>query len=384
MLMILFVKPTGEKLRERMDTLEALAAATQQATPPMPMQDAIRSDSTLLRDTSSFSMAASSTAQPSDCDSFLSSFDPSISQMNMTDPTFSWDPSLWDCDYTATLSHSDISPSSLGFGDQESEHSPTTQNAKIVPPHRNMSQVTCRKSTTINCACDQAHLQITAHDLGPSCRVEVTTLNLANVRPKAAAVPDPYASHIRLDSICTLAAMVTLRTQIGLTDDMMCSLDFPSPFYRPIRCSSPDNPDQTVVHAVQRMFKALQPDLRPDAEQITFEHPPFIDALPFRLLRRNLILRRNEIDIEEFLCDLVTGLVCWGGSGLGRRDRDASTGNASNGTPWDNRSWEAKVWFLKKYWSILGGEEGELVRQSEWWRGIRGEETSLGFETLAQ
>ncbi|KAL2203774.1 hypothetical protein CC79DRAFT_1371804 [Sarocladium strictum] len=373
-----------EKLRERMENLEALAAATQQSTPPITTEDAMRSDSILLHDASSLSVAASSTAHSSDYDSFLSSFDPSTSQMNMTHPNFAWDPSLWDYDFSETLSHSDISPSSLGVGDQESQHSLTTQNAPFAPLHKDTNQAMCRKSTTINCACDQAHLQITAHELGSSCRVEVTMLDLASVRPKAAVVPDPYANHIRLDSICTLAAMVTLRTQIGLTDDMMCSLDIPSPFYRPIRASGPDNPDQTVVHAVQRMFRALQPDLRPNAEQITVEHPPFIDALPFRSLRRNLVLRRDEIDTEEFLCDLVTGLVCWGGSGLGRRDRNASTGNASNGTPWDNRSWEAKIWFLKKYWSILGGEEGELVRQSEWWRGIRGEETSLQFETLAQ
>jgi hypothetical protein len=201
--------------------------------------------------------------------------------------------------------------------------------------------------------------------------------------PEAAAAPDPYANHIRLDSLCTLGAMETLRLQIGLTDDMMCSLDFPSPFYRPMRASTPSAPKQSIVDAVQKMFKALQPDLRPSTEQITVEHPPYIDTLPFQLLRRNLILRQHVVDDEEFLCDIVTGLVCWGGAGLGKRDRDSATGYASNGTPWDNRSWEAKVWFLKKYWSILGGEEGELVRQSEWWRGIRGEETSLELETLA-
>ena len=68
-------------------------------------------------------------------------------------------------------------------------------------------------------------------------------------------------------------------------------------------------------------------------------------------------------------------LVCWGGAGIGQKDRNDSTGYASTGTPWDVRSWEAKVWFLKKYWTLLGGEDGELVRQSEWWRSTRGEDT---------
>lgn len=31
--------------------------------------------------------------------------------------------------------------------------------------------------------------------------------------------------------------------------------------------------------------------------------------------------------------------------------------------------------FLKKYWALLGGEDGELIRQSEWWRNIRGDDT---------
>jgi hypothetical protein len=53
------------------------------------------------------------------------------------------------------------------------------------------------------------------------------------------------------------------------------------------------------------------------------------------------------------------------------------TGHAVTGNLWDVRSWEAKVWFLKKYWWLLGGEEGELVRQSEWWRSVRGEEARI-------
>lgn len=168
--------------------------------------------------------------------------------------------------------------------------------------------------------------------------------------------------------------MDTLRLHIGLTEEMMCADEIPSPFYRSIRASADATVKENMVGTVQRIFKTLKPDLRPSREQVTVEHSPFIDVLPFQTLRKNLILRQNEVDEDEFLRDMVTGLVCWGGAGPGRMDRNASCGYASTGTPWDNRSWEAKVWFLKKYWSLLGGEDGELVRQSEWWRSIRGED----------
>jgi hypothetical protein len=176
--------------------------------------------------------------------------------------------------------------------------------------------------------------------------------------------------------------MDTLRMHVGITEEMMCVEESPSPFYRSIRASANNTVKEDIICTVQRIFKTLKPDLRPSSEQITVEHPPYIDVLPFRTLRKNLILHQQEVDEDEFLRDAVTGLVCWGGAGFGRKDRDVSTRYASTGTPWDNRSWEAKVWFLKKYWSLLGGEEGELVQQSEWWRSIRGEDP-LDIEALA-
>ena len=113
---------------------------------------------------------------------------------------------------------------------------------------------------------------------------------------------------------------------------------------------------------MQRMFKTLKPDLRPSSEQISVKHHPYIDILPFPTLRTNLITHQEEIDEDEFFQDMFTGLVCWGGAGIGRKDREDSTGYASTVTPWDVRSWEVKVWFLKKHWTLLGGDDGELVR----------------------
>jgi hypothetical protein len=57
-------------------------------------------------------------------------------------------------------------------------------------------------------------------------------------------------------------------------------------------------------------------------------------------------------------------LTCWGG-----------INGAHTGTPWDARSWEATEEFIQKWSNIVGGEEGELARNSQWWRSLRGERT---------
>ncbi|CAF9908009.1 MAG: hypothetical protein ALECFALPRED_004198 [Alectoria fallacina] len=89
-------------------------------------------------------------------------------------------------------------------------------------------------------------------------------------------------------------------------------------------------------------------DLRPNSEQITVKYHPYIDILPFPTLRKNLITHQEVIEEDEFFHDMLTCLVYWGGAVIERKDREDSTANASTGTPWDVRSWEARVWFLNK------------------------------------
>ncbi len=195
---------------------------------------------------------------------------------------------------------------------------------------------------------------------------------------------DPYISNsMRIERVCIAAALYTLMKYVGIGEENFCADDSPSPFYRPSPEFADDAARDRTIGMVQQMFKSLKPDLRPCAEQIAVEHHPYIDILPFPTLRRNLIMHQKEIDEDEFLNDTLTGLVCWGGAGTVKRDPDNVTGHAATGTPWDMRSWEAKVWFLKKYWRLLGEEEGELVRQSEWWRSVRGEEARIDLDESA-
>ncbi|EAW22111.1 uncharacterized protein NFIA_007880 [Aspergillus fischeri NRRL 181] len=395
------IRAQREKLRGRLEDLEMLAASLAQRPP---MTGKIQSESILGDGAWDVSIPGSSIATPKDCQQLLPQSDYTASTLNIWDSTTHltssdntlsspnvWDSILRDC--TAQLSHSDISPSTLAFLDSTKQfppsETPLTAPRVWVPPTHVIPSVLiqdkhrdgidrCWSTTTIKCNCSSPHFMIQTHRPGPYSSTEVRILRTGPVIP----TPDPYANHLRLETICTLAAMDTLRMHISITEEMMCTKESPSPFYRSLRASADDMVKENMICTVQRIFMTLKPDLRPSIEQITVKHPPYIDVLPFRTLRKNLILQQQEVDEDEFLRDAVTGLVCWGGAGVGRKDRDTSTGYASTGTPWDNRSWEAKEWFLKKYWSLLGGEEGELVRQSEWWRNIRGEDP-LDIEAVA-
>lgn len=226
-------------------------------------------------------------------------------------------------------------------------------------------------TTTIDCGCTSPHFRIQTDGPDLLGRNEVRVFRFGANTTTA----DPYTNSLRIDRVCTIAAILDLVRHLGITEEGLCADQSPSPFFRPSAVMADDTARSNLIRTVQETFKTLKPDLRPSQEQITIEHHPIIDILPFRTLRRNLITRQHDIDEDEFFEDMLSGLVCWGGAGMGKRDRQVSTGYASTGTPWDVRSWEGKLWFLKKYWALLGGEDGELVRQSEWWRSIRGDES---------
>jgi hypothetical protein len=86
-----------------------------------------------------------------------------------------------------------------------------------------------------------------------------------------------------------------------------------------------------------------------------------------RIIKLAYVEEEPMIDEDELCQDLNNGLVCWGSVLDGRNSTIGS------GVPWDVRSWEAQPWFLKKWWIVIGGAEGEIYKQTQWWRQIRGE-----------
>lgn len=71
-------------------------------------------------------------------------------------------------------------------------------------------------------------------------------------------------------------------------------------------------------------------------------------------------------DEDELCTDLVKGaLICWG-------SQQNSFGMEA-GVPWDVRSWEPKVWFLRKYWYLVGDWDDEMWKSARLWHEVRGE-----------
>jgi hypothetical protein len=104
------------------------------------------------------------------------------------------------------------------------------------------------------------------------------------------------------------------------------------------------------------------PDLIAGECQRQYDHGLYIDCLPFKDFRENLLALRSVepkiFDENDFIQDLDVrdAFRCWGP------------------TPWEDRSWEVQPWFLRKWWMIIGGEDGEMATSSRWWRRFRGED----------
>lgn len=395
----------GEKLRERLDRLEALAASAVQsrATENTPAAGIDPSEVVTTHGSSSTqthiipqsfpvfdalegSVSSPSAATPGESRHFTPQSDDIPSALSIGDSTTSVHPSLLNHDkhndasnvsvssssvatpeeFQHLMSQSDDSPSALSIWD-----STTSIDPSLLIRDKHNDGLGPYLTTTIDCGCSSPHVQIRTRGPDPFSHGEIKILSCG---PSITAA-DPYANNLRIETVCITAALYTLGMCIGITEDMICADQSLSPFFWSSAESGDDMFKAGAICTVQSLFKTLKPDLRPSGEQITVNHHPYIDILPFPTLRKNLITHQEEIDEDGFFHDLLTGLVCWGGAGIGRKDRQESTGYASTGTPWDVRSWEARVWFLKKYWTLLGGEDGELVRQSEWWRSMRGDDT---------
>lgn len=179
-------------------------------------------------------------------------------------------------------------------------------------------------------------------------------------------LPDIRRNNFRIKQVLFTAACMANASVLGLSSEIT-SCDFAeSPFFQ--ASISPE----VAQSACKCSFQGLKEHLRPCATQIMHAHHPYIDVLPFPTFRERVIkLAYTDspmIDEDDLCHDLENdGLICWGSS-LG----GGSTAMGS-GAPWDIRSWEAQPWFLKKWWILIGGVEGEIYKQTQWWCEMRGE-----------
>ncbi|KAL7948629.1 hypothetical protein V8C42DRAFT_255862 [Trichoderma barbatum] len=179
-------------------------------------------------------------------------------------------------------------------------------------------------------------------------------------------LPDLHANTIRVTQMSFVAAVLYNGTMMGLSAPEMFAHDTESRFYAPKEASN-----QIEDITQQIAFADIKDDLKPTQNQLTQRHHPYIDTLPFRAFRERLIAVIHTepiiINMQELCLDLQNnGVICWGSS--------AGAGTGHSGAPWDIRSWEVRPWFLKKYWMLTEGTEGEMYQQAKWWCELRGED----------
>jgi hypothetical protein len=208
---------------------------------------------------------------------------------------------------------------------------------------------------------------------GQGCAINATKLRtdkilvLKNANTEyTTPLPDIRKNHIRIKQVMFTAACIANASSLGFTLGGEDCDEIESPFFR-------DTISESAAKTVcLREFTDLNTYLRPTATQMMHRHHPYIDVLPFPTFRERVIklacVEEPMIDEDDLCADLQNdGLVCWGSS-LG-----GGSSAMGSGAPWDLRSWEAQPWFLKKWWILIGGAEGEIYKQTQWWCEMRGE-----------
>lgn len=124
---------------------------------------------------------------------------------------------------------------------------------------------------------------------------------------------------------------------------------------------------------------AIPPTLEPTALQRRIPHAPYVDLFPLPGLRDALVLAEGTYDDCELCVDLL-------GSIADKHVRDRQTiedvtkeqddrkGLIVWGEPWRIESWEVEEGFVRKWGWMLKDNCQELLRSTNHWRDIRGEE----------
>ena len=183
-------------------------------------------------------------------------------------------------------------------------------------------------------------------------------------RRLGSTLPDPSINYITVTGLSYIAALKQLCEHAHIPLDTVTDESSQSPFYIPrdLNVEYEQEPPNFPAH--------LKPDMRPTLTQQDIPHHPCYDLLPWPVFRSKLIMACSLdpplIDEDDLCLDIMNdGIRCWG-SAMTMHGR-------GEGAPWDSRSWEAMPWFLEKWEVLTGGKDGEMWRNSEWWRFMRHE-----------
>ncbi|KAH8894608.1 hypothetical protein GQ53DRAFT_804822 [Thozetella sp. PMI_491] len=192
---------------------------------------------------------------------------------------------------------------------------------------------------------------------------------------RVARLPDVKRSRLYVAQLDFLAAAIENAGVIGLSQNAEVFNDEGCSPYTQNQIPTPKDDPERLARA-QQQFCKLQKDLRPVDAQLTAVHHPWVDIIPFKTFRERCMAAISStppmIDEWEMCDDLFKeALICWGSRGSEER------GGMSAAVPWDARSWEPSLWFLKKYWFLVGGWDDEMWTAARWWHAMRDEELDV-------
>ncbi|KAG0647320.1 hypothetical protein D0Z07_6928 [Hyphodiscus hymeniophilus] len=188
----------------------------------------------------------------------------------------------------------------------------------------------------------------------------------ATQAPTASTNLNPYINNLTISRISYFASMFMNASMFGFDFGHYLDESSTSPLYDPELVMATE---QNVKTAVAMRYSGVAKDLRPVMAQVTKKHHPYLDVLPFPMFRQRAITAASTepplLDEDELCIDLMIkdGLVCWGSPG--------GSAGMDMGAPWDMRSWEAKPWFLKKWWWLIGDKDDDMRSGSQWWRMMK-------------
>lgn len=193
------------------------------------------------------------------------------------------------------------------------------------------------------------------------------------IQPHSHSSLDAHQTKLHFKLFNNVTAFRTNTEELGVPFQDILRDKAESPFYK-----EGVNEEEAQEIAASSRFNSLKSGLRPSSIQIRLSHHAWLDTFPCSIFRANAIrlisMDPPMIDEDELCADIVKdGLICWGSYLEGDEETSGS------GAPWDLRSWEAQPWFLKKWWIVVGGEEGPLFQQTRWWHELRGDRLPHGL-----
>ncbi|KAI0550727.1 hypothetical protein F4679DRAFT_583396 [Xylaria curta] len=246
------------------------------------------------------------------------------------------------------------------------EVSSATGSGTAVTPVDSI-HITDMQSLPERCVNNLSDNSITNESVQLETRRTAATSSISNLRNSVPSGTFLFRNHIRLHDMTFLAATLAIAESIDVTADDYLN-DRPSPFYLLSQATN-------LQLAADYFRGRVKPHLRPSITQLSRPHASYLDLIIFPQFRERAVLFSTGdpgiLNQAQLMNDMLQGgLTCWGNAERG-------IGGRGYGVPWDMRSWEAKPWFLKKWWFLVGNEDDEMLETSRWWWEMRGEDASV-------